>query len=112
LLRHTCRINGVDKVAITKIDVLDGLDEIRVCIAYHFNGREIKEVPADFERLGDCEPVYEILPGWSGEKTAGITDFDGLPQAARDYVAFICRELGVEPLLISTGPDREHTIVV
>lgn len=110
-LRHTCRINGIQKIAITKLDVLDQFDEIKVAMAYELDGQCSDNVPVDITRLPDCVPVYKSFAGWKSS-TAGITSYAELPQRAREYVGFICRELNVEMLLLSTGPAREHTVVV
>jgi len=111
VLRHTFRINGVEKIAITKLDVLDGFEEIKVCVAYMLDGEKITEMPVDMSRLADCTPVYETLPGWQ-DKTRGVTSLDELPKEAKSYINFILKQLGVEAALISTGPDRKDTIMV
>ncbi|XOU94622.1 MAG: adenylosuccinate synthase [Candidatus Kerfeldbacteria bacterium] len=111
LLKHTCRINGVDDFALTKIDVLDGLEEIKVCVAYMLDGIKITEMPVDMGRLGDCIPVYETIPGWEGE-TRGVTSYEDLPEGAKSYIKYIIDALGINPSLISTGPDREETIIL
>lgn len=110
-LRHTFRINGVDKIALTKLDVLDHFDEIKVATAYELDGEKIEDVPTDMYRIKDCKPVYKTFTGWKSS-TAGVNTYTELPQKARDYVGYICRELNSELILCSTGPDREHTVLV
>ncbi|MEZ5357494.1 MAG: adenylosuccinate synthase [Candidatus Zixiibacteriota bacterium] len=110
-LKHACRINGIDKIAITKLDVLDCLDEIQVCTAYELDGKRIDNTPVDMTRYKDCKPVYKSFEGWN-KSTEGVTTYAELPQKAREYVGYICRELNVEMLLLSTGPAREHTVLV
>jgi adenylosuccinate synthase len=111
LLRHTCRINGVNKLAITKLDVLDEFDEIKVAVGYELDGEKLDEMPVDMSRFKDCLPVYKTFEGWK-TSTVGITSYDDLPQKARDYVGYICDELDAELLLLSTGPAREQTVMV
>lgn len=112
MLRHTLRINGVDSIAVTKLDVLDGLEEIKVCVAYMLDGERITEMPADMSRLADCIPVYETLLGWKGEKTAGLTSLDNFPKNAKSYINYILLALDTKASFISTGPDRDHIIVI
>ena len=108
--RYAARINGLDSVALTKLDVLDGLDEIKVCTAYRYNGTVINEWPADLNVLAKCEPVYETLPGWS-RPTSGVTRFDELPSDAKRYVAFLEEVSGVPVSIVSTGSGRPDTII-
>ncbi|HWF11835.1 MAG TPA: adenylosuccinate synthase [Bryobacteraceae bacterium] len=109
LIRYTSGINGFDSMVLTKLDVLDELDEIPVCVAYKIGGRETCEIPATWRELAKAEPVYETLPGWKSE-TKGISDWDDLPAAAREYCAFLERQSGVEVGCISTGPERNETV--
>lgn len=109
-VRHAVEINGATSVALTKLDVLDELDEIRVCTAYRVDGRETDRVPATVSEMERCEPVYTAVPGWR-TSTVGTLDFDGLPAQARDYVRFLEKELAVTVHLISTGPRREETVL-
>jgi adenylosuccinate synthase len=110
VVRHSVRINGMDTLALTKLDVLDGLDEVRICTSYRFEGDEVHDFPGDLTVLEACEPVYETLPGWK-ESCAGIRDFTLLPDAARRYVDRLSDLCGVEIGIVSTGPDRNHTIL-
>jgi adenylosuccinate synthase len=96
-------------VALTKLDVLDDLPEIRVCVGYRLGGRTLQDVPPLVEDLAKIEPVYETLPGWQA-KTTGVTQYDGLPKNAQRYVRFLEEQVGAPAVLISTGPRREETI--
>jgi adenylosuccinate synthase len=109
-VRYAVRLNGFDTLAITKLDVLDEVDEIRVCNGYRFEGRTLDEMPADSRVLEACEPVYETLPGWK-QPTAGRREWRELPEAARRYVERLGELVGAEIGVVSTGPDREQTIV-
>ncbi|MBK7142165.1 MAG: adenylosuccinate synthase [bacterium] len=110
-LRHAVRINGVDSIAITKLDVLDDMDEIKVCTDYQLDGRTIHEVPLDLAELQFTKPVYTTMPGWKAD-TTGITSFAALPEKARTYLEYIAKDLGVTICLVSTGAKREETILV
>ncbi len=105
-MRHAVRINGVDQIALMKLDVLDGFDEIRVCVAYEVEGRQIDYVPYDLE---DATPVYRTFPGW--ERTEGVRSFDDLPETARAYITALEEMVGARMGIISTSPEREDTIV-
>ena len=109
-VRYAARINGLDALAITKLDVLDGLPELSVCTAYRCNGSEIAEMPADVAQLSACEPVYETLSGWS-RPTRGVTDWNALPPEAQRYVTRLEEVTGVPATIVSTGSERDHTIV-
>ncbi len=110
-LRRTVQLNGVGGLCVTKLDVLDGLAEIRLCTGYDFNGRMVDLLPFGADAVALCRPTYETLPGWS-ESTFGTTDYDRLPANARRYLARIAELAGVPIDVISTGPDRDHTIVL
>lgn len=109
--RHARRLNGTRSLALTKLDVLDELDEIRVCSAYRVDGREIRDLPSDAATLERAEPIYRTLPGWK-RSTVGVLDPDDLPPAARDYLRLVEEEVGARVELISTGPRREETVVL
>lgn len=109
-VRYAARINGIDAVALTKLDVLDGLEQIDICTGYRAGGRTITEFPSDLHALGPVEPIYESWPGWTSP-TKGVTDFTKLPEAARRYVARLEEVSGVPMGLISTGSDRAETII-
>ena len=110
-LRRAVRVNSVSGLCMTKLDVLDGLETVKVCTAYRVGGEETTALPAGAEALASCDPVYEELPGWSGS-TAGITSFEQLPEAARSYLKRIEELAGVPVDIISTGPDRDETIIL
>ena len=110
VVRYSARINGLDALALTKLDVLDELDEVRICTGYKTSTGTITEFPADLRVLAGAEPVYETMPGWS-TPTRGVTDFDQLPAEARRYVARLEDVSGVECAIVSTGSDRAETIV-
>lgn len=110
-LRHAIRINGVDSIAITKLDVLDNFAEIKVCTHYELNGERISEVPLDLAELAVVKPIYESLPGWQSD-TTGQTSFSGLPSKAQAYLNYVAKDLGVSICLVSTGARREETILV
>jgi adenylosuccinate synthase len=109
-VRYAQRINGAELVALTKLDVLDELAEIPVCIGYRIQGKVTRELPSRLDHLEGAEPVYKVLPGWKSN-TVGILEAALLPQAARDYISFLEGEMGAEVALISTGPRREETIL-
>jgi adenylosuccinate synthase len=109
-VRYAVRVNGLDALAITKLDVLDGLEALQVCTAYRLGGNEITELPADTAQLAACEPVYETIPGWH-QPTRGVTRFAELPREAQRYIRRLEEISGVPAAIVSTGSDRGHTIV-
>jgi adenylosuccinate synthase len=109
LLKHSFRINGVSQIALTKLDVLDSFDKIKVCVAYRYKGKPLTEFSPDLHTLENCQPVYEEILGWQ-KSTSGITNFRHLPDKAKRYVDFIARKLKAPVFIISTGNKREHTI--
>jgi adenylosuccinate synthase len=109
LIRYTASINGFDSMALTKLDVLDALDEIPVCVAYRIDGVTTCEIPATWRDLAKAEPVYERLPGWK-TSTKGVSEWADLPAAAQQYLLFLERQSGVEVGCISTGPERNETV--
>jgi adenylosuccinate synthase len=108
--RYAQLLNGIDTVALTKLDVLDDFDEIPVCVAYRLDGRELRELPPDRHCLERAEPVLRTFKGWK-RSTAGILDESELPVAARAYIDFIEQEIGASVTLVSTGPRREETLL-
>jgi adenylosuccinate synthase len=110
-LRRTIMHSSVSGLCMTKLDVLDGLDVIRVCTGYRIDGKLSDEPPLFADAFAEVEPAYEELPGWQ-ESTAGIRDYAALPAAARRYLERVQELVGVPLDLISTGPDRDHTIVL
>ena len=109
-LRRSIINSSVSGLCVTKLDVLDDLASIQICIGYKIDGNPIAGLPVVVDRFAECEPVYEDWPGWQ-ESTVGITNYDDLPQKARDYLARIEELAGVPVDIISTGPDREQTII-
>mgnify|MGYP002085067816 CR=1 FL=1 len=110
VVRYSVRVNGLDTLALTKLDVLDDLPEILLCTGYRYAGELVTEFPADLSVLEGCEPVYERLPGWQ-VSTEGTRDFAALPDAARRYVERIAELVGTEIGMVSTGPARDDTIL-
>jgi adenylosuccinate synthase len=109
--RYAAELNGFDSVALTKLDVLDALEEIKVCTGYEIGGERIDTFPAVSHDLRQIKPIYETLAGWQSE-TLGITKIEDLPEKAREYVEFLSKSIGVEIGLISTGPERDQTILL
>jgi adenylosuccinate synthase len=109
LIRYTAAINGFDTMVLTKLDVLDELAEIPVCVGWMIDGARTCEIPATVREMQNAEPVYERLPGWK-TSTKGISEWSELPTAARQYLTFLERQSGVEVGCISTGPERNETI--
>lgn len=108
--RYAVLINGLSSIAMTKLDVLDTLPELKICIGYRYNGTVLTDIPHDATILEAVEPVYETFPGWQAS-TAGITTYADLPEKARAYVDRLTELVGCEIGLISTGPDRNETII-
>jgi adenylosuccinate synthase len=109
-VRYAARVNGLHSIAITKLDVLDGIKELEICTAYRCGTQTLTEMPSDLAQLSLCEPLYETVPGWS-EPTKGVTDYSQLPDNARRYIRRLEETSGVPASIISTGSDREHTIL-
>jgi adenylosuccinate synthase len=109
-VRYAVRVNGLDALALTKLDVLDGLPELQVCTGYRVKGSSISEMPGDVVQLAACEPVYETIAGWT-QPTAGIRKFNDLPREARAYIARLEDITGVPAAVVSTGSAREATII-
>jgi adenylosuccinate synthase len=107
--RYAVRVNGLDALALTKLDVLDGLDELQICTGYRIDDRVVTEFPAHLA-AGSCDAIYETLPGWK-EPTRGARQFDELPREAQTYVKRLEEVSGVECAIVSTGSDREETII-
>ncbi len=111
LLRYTAMVNGFDSLIVTKLDVLDELDEIPVCVGYKGGDSRTEEMPATNRGLEEIEPVYQIFQGWK-QQTRGISRFEDLPDKAKSYLAFLEKSTGVEVGCVSTGPERTETIIV
>ena len=110
LLRYTAIVNGFDSLIITKLDVLDELEEIPVCISYRVDGVETTEMPATYRGMQAIEGGYRKLPGWR-TSTKGVARYEELPAAARDYLRFLEERTGVEVGCVSTGPERMETMI-
>lgn len=111
VLRHSVRINGLSGIVITKLDILDGLEKIKICTAYRCDGRPYEEFPKELNVFEKCEPVYEEVSGWK-ENTSGIKNFEKLPKTAQTYIKTIERMLGVEIVIISSGQKRDELIML
>jgi adenylosuccinate synthase len=111
LLRYSNQVNGAEWLVVTKLDVLDELEEIPICVGYEIEGKVTDEIPADVRGLEQIKPVYTKLKGWRSS-TEGIKEFDKLPQAAREYLRFQERESGAKIGMVSTGPDRDQTMLL
>ena len=109
-LVRSVQLSGVDGLCITKLDVLDGLERLEICTGYRVGGRHVDLVPTGADAVAHCEPVYETMPGWT-DSTVGARSFEALPSAARDYLARIEALTGVPIAMVSTGPDRDETIL-
>ena len=110
-LKRAIIINGVSGLCITKLDVLDTLAEIKVCIGYKLHGQDVDILPLDADDIAACEPVFETFPGWPGS-TFGITRWDDLPANAKAYLLRVQQLIGAPIDMVSTGPDRDHTILL
>ncbi|MFA6448916.1 MAG: adenylosuccinate synthase [bacterium] len=111
LLRYSARINGMSALAMTKLDVLDEFDTIKVCVGYKVGNEVISEFTTDFRKLRECTPVYEDLPGWKTD-TSHVKDYRDLPEAAQNYVKYIERIIKTPISIISVGPRRAQTVIL
>jgi adenylosuccinate synthase len=111
IIRHAVRVNGMTSAAITKLDVLDTLDELKICVGYKYKGKLYEEMPSELSVLEKGTPQYITLPGWN-QTTIGIRNYDDLPKKARAYVEKLCKLSGVKPSIISTGARRDETIML
>ncbi len=109
LVKYSTMINGIQDAAITKLDVLSGLKELKVCVAYEINGQKLKYFPTSVSRLDSVTPVYETLPGWD-QDISGITEYDDLPSETKSYLDFVSKECGFKNSIVSVGPRRKETI--
>lgn len=110
VLRYAVRVSGLTHFAVTKLDTLGGLDSVRICTGYRYNGEILTEFPASMKVLGGVEPVYEELEGWGD--ISGVTDYDKLPQSAKNYIERIRQLTGVSISMISSGPKRSECMVL
>ncbi|MDF2690945.1 MAG: adenylosuccinate synthetase [Gammaproteobacteria bacterium] len=110
-LKRSVQLNSISSLCITKLDVLDELEEIKICIAYQLDGNKIDYLPADISLFGRCEPIYITMPGWK-QSTYGITEYEQLPAKAKEYLKAIEQHISIKIDMISTGPDRKETIIL
>ena len=111
LLKRTAELNGIDGLVVTKLDVLDGLPEVKLCVAYEMDGKRTQAMPIGAAEMGKATPVYETFPGWT-QSTAGVTQWDALPATAQAYLRRVEQVAGVRLDVVSTGPERSHTIML
>ncbi len=111
LLKRSAQVNGLSGLCITKLDVLDGIETLQLCTGYELDGEQIDILPMGADEIARCKPIYEMLEGWT-DSTVGVTDYDKLPVAARLYLQRIEQVTGVPVDIISTSPDRDHTIMM
>ncbi|MEE8362773.1 MAG: adenylosuccinate synthetase, partial [Dehalococcoidia bacterium] len=109
--RYSVKVNGFDSMVITKLDILDGFETVKVCVAYELDGKRTETFPVDTAKIARSKPVYEEFPGWSGS-TAGVTERDQIPQNAARYIRFLEELLGIPVSIISSGPRREETVLL
>lgn len=110
-LRRSAMINGLTGLCITKLDVLDGIKELNICTGYELDGKKIDLLPIGADDVAGCKPIYETVPGWS-ENTFGVKTWDGLPKNAQNYLKRLEALCGVPVAIVSTGPERDETIVI
>ncbi|MEW6511339.1 MAG: adenylosuccinate synthase [Bacteroidota bacterium] len=110
-LKYSATVNGITRIAVTKLDVLDTFDEIRICVSYEINGKKLKTFPTDLKTLGQVTPVYESFPGWRAPVGA-VTSYDRLPANARSYLEALARLSGTALWLVSVGPRRDQTVIL
>lgn len=111
VVRHARRVSGLSGMALTRLDILTGMPELKVCVAYTLNGETVREFPTSLKALAQCQPVYETLPGWT-EDISGVRNFDELPENAKAYIRKIEEVTNVPLAILSVGPGREQTIPV
>jgi adenylosuccinate synthase len=109
--RYAVRINGIDCLAITKLDVLDTLEEIKVCVAYEIDGKRCENFPSSSRRFSRCQPIYQTMPGWQ-QSTEDCRALEDLPKQALDYLKFLAELMEVPIALVSLGASRDQTIIV
>ena len=111
MVRQTIKISGIDGIALTKLDVLDELDEIKMCIDYELDGEKISYLPAAVEDQLKIKPIYKVFPGWK-TSTQGVKNIEGLPENAKNYIYALEDFIGTKISSISTSPEREDTILL
>jgi adenylosuccinate synthase len=110
-MRKSAKMNSLSGICLTKLDVLDGLEKVGICTAYRLNGTVTETAPLGADQYEECHAIIEDMPGWTGT-TAGVTDFDALPDNAKAYIKRIEELVGVKVAILSTGPDRDETIIL
>ena len=111
MLRYSARLNSLDALAVTRLDVLDNMQKIKMCVGYKIDGVEIKQIPASLKTLSKVEPVYEEFNGWLTDTTK-CRKYEELPEGAQKYLQRLSEVAGVELGIVSVGPNREQTIVL
>ena len=111
MVRQTIKISGIDGIALTKLDVLDELDEIKMCVEYKLDGKKIDYLPAAVEDQLKIKPIYKTFPGWK-TSTNGIKDMNALPENAKKYIYAVEEFIGAKVSSVSTSPERDDTILV
>lgn len=111
MVRYAVRVNGLTGLALTLLDVLDALDELKVCVAYEYRGQRLEHFPADLEMLQECRPIYETLSGWK-QDTSGVQSFADLPAQAQAYLSFLEEQVGCPVQIVSVGPRRDQTLLL
>lgn len=111
ILRYAARVSGLDSIAITKLDVLDQVEKIKICVGYNCEGQELRDFPSSLKVLAKCQPIYEELDGWM-EDTSNVRSYEDLPVNAQKYIERISELIGVKAAIIAVGPKREQTIVI
>ena len=111
VVRYSASLNGLSGIVLTKLDVLDGIDPIKVCTGYKLGGEKIDYFPSDLDVLADCEPIFDVIPGWEGS-VKNSRSFDQMPENAKNYVAAIEKWLDIPVQIVSVGPGRDETIIL
>ena len=109
IIRHAVRINSLTDLVLTKLDILSGLPELPVCVAYELDGQRINHFPSDLETVARCQPIYEVLPGWD-EDVTHARDAADLPANARRYIEFVAEHTGAPVTMVSVGPERDQVV--
>ena len=111
LVRQTIKISGIEGIALTKLDVLDQLEEIQICVAYEHHGERIRYFPTEISMLSEVEPIYEVHSGWK-TNTSQIQNYENLPEQAKSYLRRLSEVIGTDISIISLGPARSETIIL
>lgn len=111
VVRYAGLLSGIDYMAVTRLDILDGFDEVKMCVGYRYQGKELKEMPASLKVLAQVEPIYQTFPGWK-EDISSIRSYDQLPENAKKYLEAMAKATGIDLGIVSVGPNRDQTIVL